>query len=474
MAGPVAAGAQEFEAKLAAFVKDNRLYGAAAGVVHGNELAWSGGAGFADMAARTPATPQTLYRIASITKTFTGTAIMQLRDAGKLDLDDPVVRWIPELAASGSPAKIDAVTIRRLLSHESGLISEPPGTDWMRRTPIYQGAIDRNLDRVAEIFTAVPANSQEKYSNLGYQLLGEVVHRAAGIEYPDYVGQAILEPLGMRGTSFEPLDAELAARCATGYNGRTFSDELTVAPALQQIFAEGGLWSDIQDLGRWISFQLAAHDDRPTESPVLAAATRREMHNPRYLGDDAWTSAFGISWYGVRKDDVIWIQHSGGLHGFITNACFDRKSRVGAIVLLNGIANAHDLAMDLAGAGRRLVQASPPAIVPPPAAPEQLRSLLGLYAPADMTEIVRLEWRDGKLIFLSAEDLTWRPELEATDSPDTFMVGPGFRQSGERVQFRRLPDGRVTSFVAGGGTMLRLDLVAADETDSAASDGTGE
>ena len=120
------------------------------------------------------------------------------------------------------------------------------------------------------------------------------------------------------------------------------------------------------------------------------------------------------------------------------------------------------------------MQASPPAIVPPPAAPEQLRSLLGLYAPADMTEIVRLEWRDGKLIFLSAEDLTWRPELEATDSPDTFMVGPGFRQSGERVQFRRLPDGRVTSFVAGGGTMLRLDLVAADETDSAASDGTGE
>jgi D-alanyl-D-alanine carboxypeptidase len=473
MAGPVAAGASEFEAKLAAFVKDNRLYGAAASVVHGDELAWSGGAGFADMAARKPATPRTLYRIASITKTFTGTAIMQLRDAGKLDLDDPVVKWIPELAASGSPTKIDAVTIRRLLSHESGLISEPPGTDWTLRTPIYQGAIERNLERVAEIYTAVPANTHTKYSNLGYQLLGEVVHRATGTEYPDYLRQSILEPLGMRATAFEPLDAELAARCAIGYNGRTFSDELSVAPALRQLFAEGGLWSDTQDLAKWISFQLAAHADNPAESPVLAAATRREMHKPRYLDDDAWTSAFGISWYGVRKDDVIWIQHSGGLHGFITNACFERKSRVGAIVLLNGVANAQDLAMDLAGIGRRLVQASPPVIAPPTPLPEDFRSLVGLYAPADMTEVVRLEWRDGKLMFVGADDPAWRPELEPADDPDTFIVAPGFRQSGEPVRFCRLPGGQVSSLVLGGGTLLRLD-VAAGPDGAATEDGAGE
>ena len=333
MTGPVTAGAQEFEAKLAAFVKDNRLYGAAAGVVHGDELAWSGGAGFADVSTGKVATAQTLYRIASITKTFTGTAIMQLRNAGELDLDDPLVKWLPELASSASPANIDAVTIRRLLSHESGLRSEPPGADWNQPTPIYEGAIERNLERVAEIFTALPANSQTKYSNIGYQLLGEVVHRASGTEYPDYVRQAILEPLGMSATSFEPLDPALADRCAIGYASRTFSDELAIAPVMPQIWAEGGLWSDTNDLAKWLSFQLAAHADKPVESPILAVATRREMHNPRYLGDDAWTSAFGISWYGVRKDDVIWIQHSGGLHGFITNVCFERKSRVGAIVL---------------------------------------------------------------------------------------------------------------------------------------------
>src|SRR5215472_10909571 len=150
MAGSVADGAAEFETKLATFVRENRLYGASAGVVHGGELAWSGGAGFADMAAGRHARPDTLYRIASITKTFTGTAIMRLRDAGKLDLDDPAVQWLPELADSGSPQTIGQVTIRRLLSHEAGLTSEPPGTDWALKTPRYQGDAASNLARAAE------------------------------------------------------------------------------------------------------------------------------------------------------------------------------------------------------------------------------------------------------------------------------------------------------------------------------------
>ncbi len=232
MAGSVADGAAEFEAKLASFVRENRLYGAVAGVVHGDQLAWSGGAGFADMAAGRPAGQDVLYRVASITKTFTGTAIMQLRDAGKLDLDDPVVKWLPELADSATPETIGGVTIRRLLSHESGLVSEPPGTDFMAEQPSYQGLAARNLERVGEIFTAVPPNTQLKYCNLGYQLLGELVSRISETPYPQYVAEQILAPLGMASTAFEPLAPELASRCAVGYAGRAFSDELAIAPSM--------------------------------------------------------------------------------------------------------------------------------------------------------------------------------------------------------------------------------------------------
>jgi CubicO group peptidase (beta-lactamase class C family) len=463
MTGPVQAGADEYEASLASFVKDNRLYGAAAGVVHGGELAWSGGSGFADFTAKQPSQPDTLYRIASITKTFTGTAIMQLRDAGKLDLDDPAVDWLPELKASGSPKTIARVTIRRLLSHESGLTGDPPGTDWTQPEPVYEGLAERSLARAAEILTAVPPSTQQKYSNLGYQLLGEIVRRASGMDYPAYLHEHVLTPLGLAATAFEPLLPELAARRATGYDGRAFSDELSVAATVPPVWAEGGLWSDVRDLARWLSFQLGPYADEPAESPVLAAATLREMHKPRYLGDDGWKEAFGISWYAVRKDDVTWIQHSGGLNGFITNVCFDREHRVGAIALLNGLAEAQDLAMALAGIARRLVQASPPALRLPAPTPEQYKSLLGLYATADMTMLVRLEWRDGKLVFVEPGSTEEPAEIEPAGTPDVFTAAPGNRNSGETVRFRRLASGQVESVFAGSATLLRLDPVQGDE-----------
>ena len=465
MTGPVAGGAEQFEAKLGSFVRENRLYGAAAGVVHGGELVWSGGAGFADLAAGRPSGPDVLYRIASITKTFTGTAILQLRDAGKLALDDPVVKWVPELADSASPETIGGVTIRRLLSHESGLVSEPPGTDFLALPPSYQGEAARNLERVGEIFTAVPPNTQLKYCNLGYQLLGEIVSRVSEIPYPQYVADRILTPLQMSSTGFEPLDPALADRCAVGYSGRAFSDELSVAPSMPPVWAEGGLWSSVADLGRWLSFQLAAHpdpagsDSEGADSPVLSAVTRREMHKPRYLSDEDWSSAWGISWYSVRRDDVTWVQHSGGLPGFVSNACFDRATRVGAMVLVNGVADASALAMTLAGRARELAEAAPPRVVAPAPMPADLQPLLGLYGPADMSFLLRVEWRDGKLAVVEGDGPGQTIPVERGSDVGSFVVGPGFRQSGEPLVFQRRADGTVTSMRTSSGVLLRLDPV---------------
>ncbi len=469
MTGPVAGGAEQFEASLGSFVRENRLYGAAAGVLHGGELVWSAGAGFADRAAGRASGPDVLYRIASITKTFTGTAILQLRDAGKLDLDDPVVKWLPELADSASPETIGGVTIRRLLSHESGLISEPPGTDFLAEPPAYQGVAARNLERVSEIFTAVPPNTQLKYCNLGYQLLGEVVSRVGGIPYPQYVAERILAPLEMTSTGFEPLGPALAERCAVGYSGRAFSDELSVAPSMPPIWAEGGLWSTVPDLARWLAFQLAAYPgpagsdshsgSEAADSPVLAAATRREMHKPRYLSDEEWSSAWGVSWYSVRKDDVTWVQHSGGLPGFVSNACFDRASRVGAIVLVNGTADASALAMTLGAQARELAEAATPELTAPVPTPGDLRPLLGLYAPADMSFLLRIEWRDGKLMAVEGDGAGEPTPLEPGSEAGSFVVAPGFRQSGEPLVFRRRADGTVTSMLVGGGSLVRLDPV---------------
>jgi CubicO group peptidase (beta-lactamase class C family) len=459
MAGPVAAGAAVLEAKLASFVKDGRLPGAIAGVVHGNELAWCGAAGFADRSTRRPAQRETLYRIASITKTFTGTAIMRLRDAGLLDLDDPAVAYLPELRNAVSPfAPIEAVTIRRMLSHESGLANEPPGTDWA--VPVYQGIPSLTLARAADIVLKLPPNSTHKYSDVAYQLLGEIVTRVSGTAYDQYLRESVLDPLGMSATSFEPLADALLDRRATGYDWRGLTDELDLAPAISQVWAEGGLWSSLEDIAKWLSFQMSAHRDPVANSPVLTAATLREMHKPRYLADDDWTVAWGISWCANRVDDVVWVQHSGGLPGFTSTACFDPRTQVGAVVLLNGTSNSVAIAHDLGSIARGLVLTVPPVIEMPAPAPAQYAPLLGAYArPGLLGWILRLEWRDGKLTFIAPEAPDWQLKLVPTTDPDVFTPEPGSDFAGEDVRFRRLVNGLVTSVHVMDCTFARLDPV---------------
>jgi D-alanyl-D-alanine carboxypeptidase len=286
-ADPIAPLAPTLEATAAAFVKEHRLPGAAVGVVHGDRLVWSAGVGFADIAARRAPDDTTLYRVASITKTFTGTAILQLRDEGLLHLDDPLVHHLPELRGASSPfGAIETVTIRRLLSHESGLQGEPPGTDWSLSR--YEGVAERNLARVAEIGTTIPPNVQQKYSNLGYQLLGEVAARLSGRDYPGYVRERILEPLGMSGSGFEPLDEVKGGRLATGYAARFLSDELPKAATPPIVWAEGGLVSSVADLARWLSLQFLTH-----AAPERAPRCWRGSRSARCTGLATWGTRRG-------------------------------------------------------------------------------------------------------------------------------------------------------------------------------------
>jgi CubicO group peptidase (beta-lactamase class C family) len=456
VASPVAELAAKYEATAASFVKEHRLPGAAVGVVHGGELAWAGGVGFADRASRRRSDPRTLYRIASITKTVTATAVMQLRDEGKLVLDDPAIAYLPELESAQSPlGPIEGLTIRRMLSHESGLQSEPPGTNFTEVE--YEDDPGRTLARAAEIELRVPVNSQRKYSNLAYQLLGEIVSRVAGTPYPKYIRSRILRPVGMTSTSLDPLPQRLGSRRATGYEPRFLSDELELAPSETSVFgAEGGLWSCVEDLGRWLSCQLS------DEPGIISKKTLDEMHKPRYLADEEWTSAWCIGWYARRREDVVWIMHSGGYYGFITNACFEPKEKVGAIALVNGIGNATELALELGTLARDAVREAAPELEAPKAIPEEWRPFLGLYLAAHFGTVMRVEWLDGKLTVLDPDDPTWKPTLAPTDDPDVFKIEPGFRESGELARFERGRDGGILALFLAVARLQRLEPVPAD------------
>ena len=187
----------EFASRLDQIVDKNfgdvRDAGMAAAIVDNGEIVWFTSAGYADLESRRQPDQLTTSRVASITKTFTATAIMRLRDAGMLELEDPLVLHIPEFAAARALAgTVEGVTIKRLLTHHSGLSTEPPLPTWAK--PEFP-EMDRIIDAISDAEIVIPQDSQWKYSNFGFGLLGEVVHRLTGKNYTDYVESEIIKPL---------------------------------------------------------------------------------------------------------------------------------------------------------------------------------------------------------------------------------------------------------------------------------------
>ena len=257
-ADPVVAAAEPgIRRRLAELLAQHRLPGASVSVVREQTLAWTAGFGFADLETGRRPDADTVYRVASISKTFTAAAVVQLRDRGRLTLDDPLVRHLPEFGAVRvHHGRVEDVTLRRLLSHRSGLVSEGPFAYWdTRQFP----DLDEVLAALPRTEVVLAPDAGAKYSNLAFALLGEVVARLSGEPFPDYARRHLFAPLGMDSSSFRP-DEALLARMAVGYEPHPFEDRPQPAghtPA-RGLAAAAGLYTTAADLARWLGLQLTA------------------------------------------------------------------------------------------------------------------------------------------------------------------------------------------------------------------------
>ncbi len=450
-------------ARVARFVTEHRLPGASVGIVRDGRLAWTAMHGFADFSTGARPDAQTLYRIASITKTFTATAILQLRDDGRLQLDDPLVAHVPEFAQAADPfGLVDRVTIRRLLTHRSGLQSELPVLDPRRVTFLRPDELVGMLDRVRVV---IPPDSQFKYSNLGFELLGEVVHRVSGQPYPTYVAQHVTGPLGMRATVHEPT-GELHGWCAVGYDARGYEDRCATSRDIDSLgmSASAGLWSSVEDLACWVGQQSRRDDDdRRGPGQVLDGPSLREMHQPLVLNDPGWTEANGFGWYVTREDGVDWVGHSGTMFGFTSNVVFEPAEGLGAIVLLNGIGPADRLARSLCSAvldthrDARAMEALPKS--PPGPTPAAWEQLIGTYRDEAFAWDVRVECQCEELVCVIPDSPHSPHRLSATEDPLVFTVGGG-RYGGESATFLCGSDGRIDGLNLAGNPLVRLAALA--------------
>lgn len=467
--------ADELLRELRCFVAAERLPGAAAGVATRDGLVWSAGCGFADLETGRRPDADTLYRIASNTKVFTAIGIMQLRDEGRLRLDDPLVAHLPEFAAAGNPfGPLEDVTLRRLLMHESGLQGEHPVDD-PTQSAMLRG--EQVLARLGEVRVAIPPSSAAKYSNLGFDLLGEVVARYNGCDFEEALQRRLLRPLGMASTTCFPV-GDAAARRAVAYRARACSDALQPAPVYDPHLMPGSgmLWSSVADLARFIAFALTADARSAATHPVLSPRTLAEMQACRILSDDVPPVHQGLAWYSIRSEDgTEWVGHAGGWECFITRTLFSVKDGVGAIVLLNGIGDVDKAALRIAELWARALRARPPAdraAAPPAPPPDEVAALLGTYEDGDgYGALVRVEWRDGSLALVDEEAVVYG--LESAGDPLVRTVRGG-RWSGEAARFlRAAPGADAAAGTDTGGTDPGGTGLSAAGPDAAGSGVTG-
>jgi CubicO group peptidase (beta-lactamase class C family) len=427
--------------------------------VIGRELAWSGGLGNADVASGSVPDARTVLRCGSITKTFTATAIMQLRDAGKLSLGDPIVRHIPEFAAVKVKfGKLESITLRRLLTHHSGLVGEPPFVHW---TTLEFPTMEQIIEHLPQVEVVIPQDSAFKYSNLAFALLGEVVTRVVGMPYETYVQRNILDPLGMRRSGFRLTD-EMRKNLATGYEPVRSggSPEALSHDHIGGLAAAGQLYSSVEDLAKWISFQFHAEGGERTEAQVLAGRSVNEMHRPNYM-EPNWNAGYCLAWMAGREGETIYHQHAGGVTGFRSMIAFIKAERRGVVVLTN--LDSHEVCGELAltilkeTSDLRDQHPAPPLPEPVPL-PDKYRRLIGRYEWTRAGLEFDIEWRSDALVICSPVGsalLDAPTTLVPTQEANVFIVRSG-RPAGEPLVFHVSAGGTVSHFVMQGAAYTKV------------------
>jgi CubicO group peptidase (beta-lactamase class C family) len=333
---------------------DLKLSGVAVAILVDGRVAHVATAGQRDTSSGAPVTPDSVFRIASVTKTMTAAAILKLRDSGKLSLDEPASKYLPELARVRLPTRDSRpITLRHLLTHSSGLARDVHGSR-PRETEV-----GPTSDTVARLVEGMPVafapGSGTYYSNLGFSLLGVVIERVAKTSYRSYLEQSFFRPLGMRSAAWE--------QSRVPANVFTRSYEMDKAGALAPVEkhsvlgigdASGGLYLSVSDLGRWVGWQLSAYPPRSdAESGPLARATIREMHDVSggvsvhvttpfsTLGDwlaEPWAGGMALGWNATSLCDTeVLIEKSGLLDGYATEVEMFPHEGVGIVMLTNTV-----------------------------------------------------------------------------------------------------------------------------------------
>lgn len=421
-----------------------QIPGVSGAVVYDQELVWSGGSGFADPARKAPATPSTIYSICSISKLFTSIAVMQLRDAGKLRLDDPVSKHLLWFTIKRTTPDAPEITIEGLLTHASGLPRESDYPYWTGPDFIFP-THDQIVAMISKQQTLYPAETYWQYSNLGLTLAGEVVAAASGMPYADYVQRNILDPLGLASTTPEIPERQRGARLAAGFGSINREGKRVAMPFFQArgIAPAAGFASTAEDLARFASWQFRLLGKGGSE--VLKANTLREMQRVHWLDSD-FKNSWGLGFEVYRAGGKTFVGHGGFCPGYRTAILIKPDELVSAIFMSNAVGVESE---SFAGRMYDLVAAAIKDAVKNPKAAQpispELKKYTGSYNDSFGGELAIIVW-EGSLAALSLPTMDPVKAIEKLQKtgPHTFRRVREDGALGEEVVFEMGPDGRPT------------------------------
>lgn len=300
-----------------------QIPGMAVAIAHKDKVVYAKGFGYGDKAKKQKIDSKTLFRIASISKTFTAVAIMQLVEKKKLRLEDPVYTYLPWFTAQNKKGNASAITIEDLVSHSSGIFRDGDTDHWG------DGKFPKELK---ESFTndslLLKRTSSFKYSNYGFAVLGKVIEEVSGMSYEDYVHAHIMKPLGMRST-FVDYDAAIPGH-ASGFERRIPGRTPGVFPHYKtHAYAPAtGFSSSAEDLSKFAASFFTSADTK-----ILSSASRKKMVEKEWDTGVFMKHGMGLDIFQVGKKKLY--GHSGGFLGFSLMMLFDPKEEISVVVLIN-------------------------------------------------------------------------------------------------------------------------------------------
>lgn len=417
-------------------------------IQHGNDLVYSHAFGFADVEKKEKLTTKNVFRIASHSKTFTATAIMQLVEAGKLNLDDRVSKHL-DWFVSQQDERVEGVTVRQLMNHTAGVIRDGLDSNFWQ--------VLREFPKVAELKEYISKShlvydpdTEFKYSNFGYGFLGLVVAQASGMPYRDYVKKNIIDRLGLKSTGPD-LDGKAKGLLAVGYGRELFHRERRAFEHIdtQDLSAATGFYSNAEDVCSYFAGHFIDN------YVLLSNTSKRQMQHGYWdAKDDGEKYGLGVVSYAKNGWNIY--GHSGGFPGFITNTQFDAKRKLVVSVLTNAYdSNAIQICKKIINIVDTFQQDTESIKL----STDNIAKFEGrFYSTWGPTDIIAV----GKKLF-AIDPLGWTEfddgeELEVID--DTTLLikkAGGYSSPGENIEYNFADDGYVKNIIYSGRKMLTYD-----------------